>query len=470
MSIEPIGLVTFIVSLICLQLGYQAMAATLVIATLLGSAAAIQIGAANIPPAHVLLGFLAVSTFTRRAETARALAAMRFPEPGFWLICLVIYGVTTGYLMPRLLAGSTQIVPLGTSLEYAATGSTVPLGPVSSNLTQAIYLIGDVTCFVMIVAIASTQAGFSVIAGACVAYVAANVLFALADIATYSTGTQWLMEPIRNATYTMHTDEEVSGMKRIAGSFTEASAFAGQTLVALGFIGTLWVCGRRPILTGALTLASLALVILSTSSIGLAGTPPTLMILYMTAIMRRGIDFRRPIASAAVLCAPLVVIAVFLALQLNEDAWKPIRDYIDVLIFNKVGSDSAVERGSWNTFALQNFFDSYGLGLGLGTVRASSFPLALLSNVGLPGTIFYVLFAVTAFARRRGVPGTYYSDVRLAARNSCISLILAAAFVGAAVDQGLFFYLIAGLACAEPERNRIAAFSPTSLQARGARI
>ena len=264
---------------------------------------------------------------------------MRFPEPGFWLICLVIYGVTTGYLMPRLLAGSTQIVPLGTSLEYAATGSTVPLGPVSSNLTQAIYLIGDVTCFVMIVAIASTQAGFSVIAGACVAYVAANVLFALADIATYSTGTQWLMEPIRNATYTMRVDEEVSGMKRIAGSFTEASAFAGQTLVALGFIGTLWVCGRRPILTGALTLASLALVVLSTSSIGLAGTPPTLMILYMTAIMRRGIDFRRPIASAALLCAPLVVIAVFLALQLNEDAWKPIRDYIDALIFNKVGSE-----------------------------------------------------------------------------------------------------------------------------------
>ena len=67
MSIEPIGLVTFIVSLICLQLGYRAMAAMLVIATLLGSAAAIQIGAANIPPAHVLLGFLAVSTFSRVA-------------------------------------------------------------------------------------------------------------------------------------------------------------------------------------------------------------------------------------------------------------------------------------------------------------------------------------------------------------------------------------------------------------------
>src|SRR5580693_7566092 len=112
MSIEPIGLVTFIVSLICLQLGYQTTAATLVVATLFGSAAAILIGGANIPPAHLLLLFVAASTFTRRAETAHAIKAMSFPEPGFWLMCLVIYGVITGFLMPRLLAGITPIIPL----------------------------------------------------------------------------------------------------------------------------------------------------------------------------------------------------------------------------------------------------------------------------------------------------------------------------------------------------------------------
>jgi hypothetical protein len=469
MSIEPIGLVTFIVCLMCLQLGHLAMAATLVVATLLGSAAAIQIGAANIPPAHVLLGFLAVSTFTRRAETAHAIRAMSFPQPGFWLMSLVIYGVITGFLMPRLLAGSMPIVPLGVSLEYATTGSTVPLGPVSSNLTQAIYLVGDVTCFVMIVAIASTEAGFAAITKAVIAYVAFNVMFALLDVFTYNTGTQWLLEPIRNATYTLHVDEEVSGMKRIAGSFTEASAFAGQTLVALGFVGSLWVCGRRPALTGMLALASLVLVVLSTSSIGLAGTPPLLAILYVTALTRRGIDLSRPFATAALVCAPLLVVAVILAAQLDDEAWKPIRDYIDVLIFNKVGSVSAVERGSWNTFALQNFFDSYGLGVGLGTVRASSFPVALLSNVGLPGTICYVLFAASALLRRRGTPGSYYSDVRLAARNSCIGLILAASFVGTSVDQGLLFYLLAGVACAEPER-RMAKFSPVAIQASGARV
>jgi hypothetical protein len=469
MSIEPIGLLTFVVSLICLQLGYQATAATLVVATLFGSAAAILIGGANIPPAHLLLAFMAASTFTRRVKTAYAFKAMRFPEPGFWLICLVIYGLISAFLMPRLLAGTTPIIPLGLSSDYAETGSTVPLGPVSSNLTQSIYLVGNFTCFIMIVAIASTRAGFATIAGALVAYAAGNVLFALLDIVTYNTGTQWLMEPIRNSTYTLHVDEEISGLKRIVGSFTEASAFAGSTLSALGFVGTLWVCGRRPALTGTLALASLALVVLSTSSTGLAGTPPLLVILYITALARRAIDFRRPFASAAILCAPLAVVAVILAAQLNDEAWKPIRDYMDVLIFSKAGSDSAAERSSWNTFALQNFVDSYGLGVGLGTTRASSFPVALLSNVGLLGTIFYVLFAVSAFVRRRGIPRTFYSDVRLAGRNSCLGLLIGATFAGTSIDQGLLFYVLAGMACAEPER-KMAVFSPVTIRPSGARI
>jgi hypothetical protein len=452
MSIEPIGLVTFIIGLLCLQLGYQATAATLVVATLFGSAAAILIGAANIPPAHLLLGFVAISMFTRRLETTRAIRAMSFPEPGFWLLCLLVYGVMTGIMMPRLAAGTMQIIPLGTT-EWGDTGSTVPLGPVSSNLTQAIYLTGDFVCFIMIVAIASTEAGFSTITGALVAYSIGNVFFAMVDLVTYASGTQWLLEFMRNANYTLHIEEEISGLKRIVGSFTEASAFAGSTLGALGFTATLWICGRRTMLTGFLALASLILVILSTSSTGVAGTPPLLIILYVTALMRRGIDLRRPFFSAAMLCAPLLIVAILIGAQLNEEATKPIRDYLDILIFDKSNSDSGVTRSSWNTNALQNFFDSFGLGLGLGTVRTSSFPLALLSNVGIPGTIFYILFTGTAFLRRRGTPHTFTSDVRLAARNSCLGLIISALFSGTTVEQGILFYVLAGIACAEPERN-----------------
>src|SRR6266436_4904682 len=149
MSIEPIGLLTLIVGLICLQLGIRAMAATLVVAPLFGAAAAFLVGTANIPPAHLLLAFAAIATFTGRQETASAIGAVRFPEPGFWLMCLVIYGVLTAILMPRLLAGTMDCIPLGIG-EYAETGSTVPLSPTSGNVTQSIYLVGALACFAMI--------------------------------------------------------------------------------------------------------------------------------------------------------------------------------------------------------------------------------------------------------------------------------------------------------------------------------
>ena len=452
MSVEPIGLLTVIIGLLCLRLGYLATTWALVMVTLFGAAAAILIGGANIQPAHLFLGFVAATVLSRRREAVYALKALRRPEPGFWLMCLVIYGVISAIVMPRLLEGTTPIIPLGVS-EHADTGSTVPLGPVSSNFTQSVYLTADLVCFTMIVAVASTRSGFIAITSALLAYAVGNVVFALLDLGTYFTNTQWVLEFIRNARYTLHIEEEVSGLKRIVGSFTEASVFAGTTLGVLGFVGTLWLCGYRPVLTGTLAIASLVLVVLSTSSTGLAGTPPVLAILYATALTRRGINLSRPLSSAVLMCAPLLIVITILALQFDEQTAKPMRDYIDTLILSKSTSASGIERGSWNTFAMQNFFDSFGLGVGLGTSRTSSFPIALLSNVGIPGTIFYLLFATTAFVRRRGTPHTFPSDVRLSARNACLGLILGAIFSGATVEQGLLFYVLAGLACAEPERD-----------------
>src|SRR5712672_3588051 len=64
MSIEPIGLLTIIVGLLCLQLGYLATATTFVVATLFGAAAAVLIGSANIQPAHLFLAFVAATALS----------------------------------------------------------------------------------------------------------------------------------------------------------------------------------------------------------------------------------------------------------------------------------------------------------------------------------------------------------------------------------------------------------------------
>ncbi|PVE21803.1 hypothetical protein DC522_24625 [Microvirga sp. KLBC 81] len=446
--IEPIGFATITIGVLCMLIGQRAASSVLIVTTLLGSAAAILIGSINIQPAHLFLAFVASVTFTHRREAAAAIEAITPPKPGFWLACLVFYGVISGFLLPRLLAGSTFIVPLGTS-EYA--GKVVPLGPVSSNLTQSVYLAANLACFTMIVAIASTRGGFEAVTKALIAYAAVNALFAFLDLGTYATETQRVLDFMRNARYTLHHEEEVAGLKRIVGSFTEASSFARSTLGALGFTGTLWLCGHYSAWTGPLALISLGLVVLSTSSTGLAGVFPVMLMLYVTALQSSGLHASRRNSAAVALFAPPLVLLALIVVLLDAETSATIREYFNVVVLNKSTTHSGIERSSWNTLALQNFFDSWGFGVGLGTSRTSSILLALLSNVGLPGLIFYGLFTASAFRRRHGTVRSFPFDVRLAARNACLSLLVGDLMASPTVDQGLLFYILAGLASAEPE-------------------
>ena len=451
MSVEPVGALTILVALACLALGHLAAVRAMVVAGLLGSAAALILGSANVSPGHLLVGVVALTVLTRRREAAEALRALAPGEPGFWLACVVAYGIVGGAVLPRALAGVTEVVPVGTSDAITSAGGTIPLGPVSGNVTQAIYLVADVACFAMVRAVAATGAGFRAVAGAMIAYAVANVGFALVDVATYATGTEWVMGFVRNAQYALHLDEEAVGLKRIAGSFTEASSFATVTTGALGYVGTLWVCGRRTALTGPLSLASVALVVLSTSSTGLVGLPPTLLLVYGTAVGRCGTGRSGRNAAVAVVAGPVVALVAALGVALDGHAWDAARDYLTALVFEKGASQSGIERAAWNAAAWSNFVDTRGLGVGLGSARASSFALALASNLGVPGLLAYAAFAWSALGRRRGVPRGLEDDVRVAARNACLGLLTANVISGAFVDQGLAFYVLAALACAVPE-------------------
>lgn len=447
MSFEPIGLLVLLIGAASLWLGLRALLCAFLVAILLGAAAVFISGSASIPPGQLMLGFVAVGVLYRGEGVKHMIDALKFPQAGFWMAALAVYGIASAYFMPRLFAGMTNIAPLGDS-QYAASSAAVPLGPVSSNFTQSVYLIGDLVCFALTAAVASTEEGLRKLTLALLAYAGGNVIFAMLDVATFSTGSQWLFAPIRNGQYALHPEETIQGLKRIVGSFTEASVFARSSLGALGFTATLWLCGRYAVWTGPLAVASLLLVILSTSSSGLVALAPALVLLYVTLVLHAGLDPRRPFALAVIIVTPLMAIAAVLLVLINEPVLMVVQDYLDVLIFNKATSDSGVERGYWNMLALRNFVDSYGFGVGLGTPRASSFVVALIANVGILGTLFYLAFITRVVVGRRSEFRTYVGDVKLAARNGCICLLMADAIASSAVDQGLLFYVLAAAACA----------------------
>lgn len=455
MSIEAIGIVAFAAGLASFLLGQRALATALVSISLLGSAAALISGGNNITPAHLLVGFALLSMVTRPQQLGELMAELAPPRPAFWLLCFVVYGVLSSFLAPRLLAGTTEIIPLGTSA-YRAYDGTVPLGPVSSNLTQSIYMISNLICLLLFLAVGSTRDGFRSLTAAIITFGILNIGFALIDVATFSAGLQDILSFIRNAEYQLHHEERIFGLKRIVGSFTEAAAFARATMGVFAFTATLWLCGRQSLLTGVIAAVSLLLLLFSTSSSGLAILPFMLGLLFLTAL-RIAVFNHSARASSAIVVAgvPALLLIAVVLIALNKEASSLVRSYVDLLLLTKLSSLSGIERSNWNTVAFQNVLDTWGLGVGLGTNRASSFALALLSNLGVVGVLLYGAFAFTAFLRIRETPGSYVADVKLAAQNACLGLIAVDLLISPVVDQGVFFYALAGLAASRPDARAI---------------
>ncbi len=449
MSLEPVGIFTLIIGIVSVLAGHRATVIAFSMMTVFGGAAALLIGSAGIQPGHLFLVFLVLATLTYHDKRVAAVKALAFPHPAFWLFCLLAYGVTAGYFAPRLLARTMEIVPLGSS-EYPSTDSTVPLGPVSSNFTQAVYVTADLITFVMVVALGSTLSGFRAVAVGVLCFTAVNIAFGVIDLISAGTPIEDMLQYIRNAPYAFHDDDMVAGVKRVVGSWPEASTFAGISLGAIGFTGTMWVCGRYSRAAGLLFVLASIMVVRSTSSTGLFGLPVCLVILYGVCMHRCGGLSGTRTSAAIVLFAPPFMLLLAMGLVLHEAAFRVIYNYFDLLLFSKATSSSGVERSMWNRNGLYNFVDSYGLGVGLGTSRTSSFLVALLSNVGIPGTLFFGLFFATSVAIPRGPNRTLAADVRLAARVGCVCLLVGSMVAGSTVDMGLLFFIMAGLASAVP--------------------
>ena len=449
MSVEAVGLITMLLGLIALWRGPATGIAVLVPLTLLGAAGAVLLGGSGtIQPAHLMLGFVALAC-VGRLDTTMLRRCLHFPREGFWLAAFTLVSLGGALLLPRLLAQTTLINAIG-STDYGPSLMLVPLGPTSGNITQSIYGAANLLCFLQCVAFASRPAGYRTLGRAVAAYCALNIGFAFVDLATFWTGTGFLLAPIRNADYQLHIETVVTGLKRIVGSFTETSSFAYATLGTFGFAAELCLAGLRPGVFGALAFGSLLLLLLSTSSTAYVATPLLLLALYGGTLLRAVRRQTTPLGLALLALVPLTVIAVVAGVLLMPAARDAVSDTLTALLFDKAASQSGLERAQWNAAALRNVWDTGGLGAGLGSVRASSFPVALLANTGLPGLVLLSGFLIQLFFFGEASGGPTVEAVRRAARTACLGLLLGATVSGALVDLGLPFFIFAALACARP--------------------
>ncbi|WP_454811599.1 hypothetical protein [Labrys neptuniae] len=450
MSIEPIGLFFLLLGILVLVRGPIFGIYLLVPTMVLGSCAALIVSNASIQPSHLLLAFTAMALIAQPGTWPSILGRLTFPREGFWFAATTVLGIVGAFILPRFFAGVTYVVAIGATSSGGSALILVPLSPTTGNLTQSIYFIGDLVFFLICYLVALNKQGLEAITNAILIYCALNIFFALVDLATYWTGTSFLLDFMRNSTYGIQDEAVINGLKRINGSFTEASAFAASSLWAGCFAFRLWLGGIRPRLTFALAAINMLLVVFATSSTGYVVLPLMLGIMYLASLLRvaRGTALPRGVYAYLGL-APLLLMVILAIVFLTPALSGPIMDMVRDMVLNKGASASAEERGMWNQTALNAFFATYGAGAGIGTVRASSFPVAVLANLGAVGALTYGIFILMALFKPASRPLDWTTtQIQAAARTSCLVALIMSSISGTMVDLGLPFYMLAGIACA----------------------
>lgn len=384
------------------------------------------------------------STVFRRGFMGHLQQVLHLSVSSWLVVGLAMWGACGSYILPRLLQG--QSIALVATRENGVTEN--PLGPVSGNISQTLYfLVGCLLFFAITILLgdprrlASMRRGYLSMAGLI-------ALFGFVGLVGKVAGLGDVLAPIRTANYALLTETEEAGFSRIVGTFSEASAFAAASLPALAFTFTYWRhTGSRSALY--ISVGLLFLNLFSTSTTSIVGlfllAAPLGMGILLTLCQGK---MRLPDAKLIAL-GVVTLVAVLAIIIVQESALDPYIQAFDQIVLQKSQSSSGQERGYWNGVALQNFVDSFGLGIGLGSSRASSWALAVLSQLGLPGILMLMLIV---FDIIRGVDQPSHQTpatdeaVALArgARAAALASIAVASISGANADPGIVFF--AGLA------------------------
>lgn len=418
-------------------------------------------GGASVLVPHFFLLFLVLRVL-RRFGPGPLVAAFTTRSAGFPLALLVAYGLVAAVFFPRAFAGITETVSLQRGLDGDTVLVLTPLAFGGTHLTQGVYALGGLASFAAAFALfrpgafgggaaggvagTASASPWHLLLVAMLGLCALNVALAGIDLITHATGTDWLLGFMRNASYSLLTDAEKGGLKRITGSFSEASAFAVFTLAMFAFATSIWldrVVFRR--LSGALALLLGGLLVAATSGTGYVGLVLALAFLAarQTGLSKGGRAGRR---LAALMGFTLVLLASLLAtLALMPAVAEAVRLFIAETVLDKAASQSGTERAMWNAVAFQNALDTWGFGVGIGGARASSYALILLSNVGVPGVVLYFVFARRVlFARPTVALDPREATTLRAARAALVGFLVGHVLVGTIFDQSPIFYLLCG--------------------------
>jgi hypothetical protein len=387
----------------------------------------------------------------------RLVTLLHLRHLGFLALFLLI-GVISTVIMPQLFFEDVIIYPMR---ENSAPDL---LRPIQANFSQSAYVALSVLTVFAVALIASERGFLRTLLTAVLVGGVVTVATGLIDIAAASTGMSGLLEPFRNANYAFFTHTEAAGMRRVVGFTTEASAYGPICVdfaAGIGLLRTFYAEGWRRILASTVAVCLVGMALLSTSSTAYGGLA-VLAVAYTANWIRRAF-FASPLGQRGIVSELLVglgvAIVALVVLLANASVLDPLQVMLEEIIFKKPMTESFAERSEWNSVAWNTVASTWGLGVGLGSTRASSWFAALVSNTGLLGGAFMGIFLIQTFAKasnsQDGVVGELLATLKVVLLPA---LAMAAAIAG--TDFGLWMAVMFGAI------TGAAAFVPSTARSR----
>ncbi|WP_198174320.1 hypothetical protein [Mesorhizobium xinjiangense] len=443
MQISPIGFVVCAVILLTAHYCRSVLIVGLLASVAFGSTALVALTGlgGSSPLIYTLFSALLITVVVLRRQIWSDLGVVFGSMRPIWLLTtLMAYAIVGSWLLPRFFAGQTTVFVQGKTRGGVVETSLVPVG---GNITQTGYFVlGGLTAIALCIllmnrgSIRHIRTGMFVM---CILHAGMGMIDLLGKLA----GAGDVLEPIRTASYAMLTEAVEGGFYRIAGAYSEASAFGARSLACLAFVYTYWRRTNSD-LAKWLAIVILMLTVLSTSStayVGLAILCVPVGFSISKSFLQGRIMFE-DLLIVILLC--LGIVAVMAIVIRSPEFFSPFVKLLDEMVLNKASSTSGQERTYWNVKSLQSFVDTSGLGIGIGSSRASSWLIAVISQLGVIGALLMAIL-LAYIARGLGrlsawVPSETAAIVA-SVRNYALAGIVSGSLISGTPDPGLMFFV-----------------------------
>jgi hypothetical protein len=363
---------------------------------------------------------------------------------------LCVYGAISAFIYPRLFFDKVLVVPYtgtydGQRVSEAFSTTIIPLSPVSSNISQPAYLAASLGFFMVLLWIGRIR-GAKFLSDAFLMAAVVNIAFGVLDYFRMDI----FLEYFRTADYAIFTDTGIMGADRLIGGFPEPAAF-GATSITFAAYGLSRFIDRNDKVAGAIGLVSAVFGMLALSTTAIFGA--AIMFVWLFARIAQDVFSGSNGKRGAMILLATSIISGFLIVGLS---FTPFPNYVmellNTLVFSKADSSSGLERGFWAASGFRVFFETYGLGAGLGSVRSNGLLPVMLANIGLIGLVLFLGFLWSVFLKNlpkvspASSPAVEAKSLFRAASAGAVVNLAMAAVSGVLVDPGITFFTFAAIA------------------------